>query len=196
MKKSVFPVIAVLAALFSACATRPPKGAKAAVLIIPAKQVQDAELVEAKAALEKTGVRVTIAAPKLSAVDGMLGGSFKPDATIESIQPGEYDLVACIGGMGVFDIMSEPVLLSKIKAFADSGKYVTAICAASGMLANAGVLKGVKATCYPNEGVIQLLKNGGAIYTDETVVVSGKIVTGNGPDAAVPFGKAIAKLLE
>ncbi|PIY89231.1 MAG: hypothetical protein COY73_01505, partial [Candidatus Nealsonbacteria bacterium CG_4_10_14_0_8_um_filter_37_14] len=35
----------------------------------------------------------------------------------------------------------------------------------------------------------------GAIYEDKTVVVDGKIVTGNGPEAAKEFAQALIEVL-
>jgi protease I len=39
------------------------------------------------------------------------------------------------------------------------------------------------------------LEDNGAIYEDKPVVIDGKIVTGNGPDAAQEFGETIKELL-
>lgn len=63
-----------------------------------------------------------------------------------------------------------------------------------GILANAGVLKGKKATVFPSEE--DTLANGGALRTRQNVVVDGKIVTAPGPQAAQEFAEALAKLLQ
>ena len=187
-------VIAAVLGMMVSCASVSGTKGKSAVLVIPGKEVQDTELTETKKALEAAGVKVTVAAPTRNPVNGMLGGSFTPDIDIASIDPAKYDLIACIGGMGVFDIWADPVYIEKVQAFHAKGKYVTAICGASAVLANAGLLKGIEATCFPYAPIIAILKEKGALYTDKTVVVSGKIITGNGPDASVPFGKALAAL--
>ena len=38
-------------------------------------------------------------------------------------------------------------------------------------------------------------REGGATFVDQPVVVSGKIVTANGPPAAREFGKALVEIL-
>lgn len=190
----LFAWIAMVSVLAVSCKSVPKAQEKSAILVIPAKDVQDSELSETKNALEAAGVKVTVAAPTLNPVNGMLGGSFTPDIDIASIDPSKYDLIACIGGMGVFDIWNDPVYIEKVQSFHANGKYVTAICGAAGVLANADIVKDVEATCFPYDPIITLLKEKGALYTDKTVVVSGKIITGNGPDASVPFGKALAAL--
>jgi protease I len=78
--------------------------------------------------------------------------------------------------------------------FYDSGKIVAAICLAPAILAKAGLLSGVKATCTPDEE--ENLVAGGAEYTGAPVEVDGKIVTGSGPDAARRFGEKIVELLK
>jgi protease I len=40
-----------------------------------------------------------------------------------------------------------------------------------------------------------MLEGKGAKYTGKSVEVDGNIITGNGPDAAREFGRAIAKAL-
>jgi len=70
---------------------------------------------------------------------------------------------------------------------------VGAICIAPGILARAGILKDKKATVFPSE--IETLKREGAHYSALPVVIDGKIVTADGPEAAEGFGKALVKTL-
>jgi protease I len=80
----------------------------------------------------------------------------------------------------------------------EKDKILAAICISPVILANAGVLKGKKATVWSSpldKNPIRILKNGGAIYKDALVVVDGKIVTANGPEAAKEFGEALVSLL-
>ena len=41
-----------------------------------------------------------------------------------------------------------------------------------------------------------VLEENGATFVDEQVVVDGKIITANGPEAAEAFGKKIVELLQ
>lgn len=71
-----------------------------------------------------------------------------------------------------------------------------AICIAPTILAKAHVLEGRRATVWNvDEKQSQLLEKYGAEYTGEAVTIDGNIVTGNGPKAAVEFGKALAALV-
>ena len=43
--------------------------------------------------------------------------------------------------------------------------------------------------------ILKILKENGAIYIDENVVVDGKLITANGPIAAEKFGQKILEIL-
>jgi protease I len=115
---------------------------------------------------------------------------------INEVQEQDYEVIVGIGGMGIFDILENEEIINLFREFHDAGKYTTAICGSSAILANAGLLNGVEATTYPNDMLINILKDNGAIYIDKTVVVSGKIITGNGPDASIAFGEALVSALK
>lgn len=61
------------------------------------------------------------------------------------------------------------------------------------ILANAGILKGKQATCYPTAQ--QDLKAKGAIVTGKMVQRDGNLITGNGPAAAEKFAQMIISVL-
>lgn len=186
--------------LFTGCITESSKEpmepqTREALLIIPSHDVQDDELREAQSALENAGAIVTVASIEGEDVTGMLGGLFTPDIKISDAIESDYELVACIGGTGSFDLWENQEIISLVTEFYNHDKTVAAICAAPGILANAGLLNNIEATCFPYEPISDLLTSKGAIYVDREVVISGKIITGNGPDAAKAFGAALAEAL-
>jgi protease I len=82
------------------------------------------------------------------------------------------------------------------KIFSDfylQSKPIAAICISPVILAHAGLLKGKKATVWP-DGKDELVKNG-AIYTGNPIEIDSGIITANGPLAAKEYGKAILKLI-
>ena len=80
----------------------------------------------------------------------------------------------------------------KVQSFIDfayeNDRFICAICAAPSILANKGILKGKKATAYPDYA-----DKLGCEYTGETVTQDGKIITGKGAGAAIDFGLKIAE---
>ncbi len=167
-----------------------------ALLIIPSTDVQDFELNETKLTLENAGIAVTIASVEGEVVTGMLGGSFTPDLKVSDADESNYDMITLIGGNGVFGIFENKDIISLAQNFDKADKYVTAICGSAAILGNAGILDGIEATCFPYQPIIDQLVNNGATYVDKTVVSSGKIITGNGPDASTAFAEELVKVLK
>lgn len=166
-----------------------------ALLIIPSTEVQDFELNETRSILEKAGISVTVASVEGEDVTGMLGGTFTPDMKVSDTVESDYDMITLIGGNGVFGIFENQDIISKAQEFNKADKYVTAICGSAAILGNAGLLDGIEATCFPYQPIIDQLVNNGAKYIDQTVVTSGKIITGNGPDASTAFADELVKAL-
>jgi protease I len=55
------------------------------------------------------------------------------------------------------------------------------------------LLQGKQATVWEMPESLEALKKGGAIYTGEPVTEDGRIVTANGPEAAMEFGQAVIR---
>ncbi|MCD7854186.1 MAG: DJ-1/PfpI family protein [Clostridiales bacterium] len=97
------------------------------------------------------------------------------------------------GGLGgTNNIKANHKLVSALKAQAQKGKYVCAICAAPSALGINGILKGKKATVYP--GFEDEMK--GAEVTGENVTVDGNIITGKGPGMALEFALTLLNTLK
>ena len=162
-------------------------------LVIAPENFRDEELFHTKESLEKAGHKTTIFSAKTGKCSGLLGGSADAEKTIDELKANDFDAVAFIGGMGAQIYLNDKKAHAIAKEFLDRGKILSAICIAPGILANAGLLKGKKATCTP--GQVGNLKKQGAIYTGSGVEVDGKIITADGPRSAHKFGEAIAKMI-
>lgn len=162
-------------------------------MIIAPRNFRDEELFETKEELEASGNQVIVASTSLNTATGMLGGTIIPDITIDKVNVDEYDAVVFVGGVGSSIYFNNPRAHEIAKAAYNKGKAVGAICIAPSILANAGILKGKRATCWPSEG--NNLRRNGAVYTGKPVEKDGKIITADGPSSARSFGKEIARLL-
>ena len=76
------------------------------------------------------------------------------------------------------------------------GKPVGALSLGVVFLAKAGLLEGQAATIWVTPDALRALKEAGARYEKKPVVVSGGIVTADGPASAESFGNIYAELLE
>lgn len=97
------------------------------------------------------------------------------------------------GGMpGTQHLGDDPRVLALVREMHAAGKLVAAICAAPSVLAKAGVLEGVPATSFPG---FQAKLAGAQVERERRVVVSGSIVTSQGPGTALEFALELVHLL-
>lgn len=166
---------------------------KKAVLIIASNNFRDEELFETKRVLDQAGIDTVIASTRTAVLKGMLGGRARAEILVGNIVVDDYDAVIFVGGLGAKQYFQSPVALNIAQEAVDKKKVLAAICVAPTVLANAGVLTGVRATSFLSERA-KLLK-AGAQYTGAPVERDGLIITGSGPDASIQFGRAIAETL-
>ena len=166
---------------------------KKVALIIAEKVFRDEEYKIPKEVFEHAGMKVvTVSTTKQTAV-GKLGLEVKPDALITEIQATDFDAVVFIGGGGAKQYFDDPTAHALALDTMQQDKLLGAICIAPVILANAGLLRGKRATVFPDGE--DMLNEGGAHYTGKRVEVDGRIITGNGPDAAEEFAETILKRL-
>jgi protease I len=165
---------------------------KKAVMIIAFELFRDEEYAEPKAVLEKAGFTVTTASSKLGTATGKLGMKTKVDIPLDQVKVEDYDAVLFIGGPGSFDYYDNPTCHKIAQETVKQGKTLGGICAAPGILARAGVLKGKKATMFDDTGEFA---KAGAHFTGKGVEIDGKIITATGPQTAKAWGQAIVKAL-
>ncbi|MFA6383759.1 MAG: DJ-1/PfpI family protein [Candidatus Omnitrophota bacterium] len=166
---------------------------KRALMIIAPLNFRDEEFFETKKILEKAGIQVTVASSTSGIARGKQGASVKPDITLKSVSVPGYDAFVFVGGSGADVYLDDPDAHRIAREARSLGSLLAAICVAPAILARAGVLKGVKATVFPDDSA-ELTSNG-AFYTGRTVEKDGMIITGNGPQASSEFGRAIARAL-
>lgn len=107
----------------------------------------------------------------------------------------EYDALFIPGGMKNVTALSDSAdVLDLIRFFYNANKYITAICAAPLVLAAAGIMNGVKFTCYP--GCENSIIQRGGVYLKDTVVHDKKIITSQGIGTAFSFALSLITLLK
>jgi protease I len=167
---------------------------KNVLMIIAHRNFRDEELLHTKSELESAGIKVTVASTSLSIAVGMFGAKTTPNILISNVNVEDFDAILFVGGSGAETYFNDPIAHNIAKEAYQKNKVVGAICIAPGILANSGILNGKKATVW-NGKYVSILRNGGAIYTGESVTVDGNIITANGPAVASKFGKTIVNVL-
>lgn len=123
------------------------------------------------------------------------GVTVQADKTLDEALKDDYDMVVLPGGMPGADYLDKDQRIHAVlHKMVDSGKFAGAICAAPKVLANAGLLKGKKATSYP--GFVDKMGLPDVTYTGAPVQCDGKIITGRGPGTAMDFALTLVEALE
>ena len=164
-------------------------------LVVCSDGCEDIETVAPIDILTRAGVEVTIASLTPGPAKAAYGNVIGTHTTLDQVT-GEYDAIVLPGGgKNASNLAADRRLVEMIKTQHKNGRLVAALCASPGtVLAQAaGILHGVPATGDP--GFNNRLLEGGAVVTDEDVTVSGNIITGRGPAAAIAFGLAVADYL-
>jgi len=165
---------------------------KKVLFILAEDPFRDPEYFEPRKVIEAAGHKVLTTCTAPVAL-GAEGGKVKVDILFKDVKAADYDSIVFIGGAGSYQYHNDKKAHELAKYGTQPGKVLGAICAAVGTIANAGVLKGKKATSF--SGVSDMVKKGGANYTGEGVTIDGNIVTADGPRSAKVFGEALVKVL-
>ena len=120
----------------------------------------------------------------------------KANVKFDDVHTQIFDCIVCPGGMpGTKNLAKCQHVVDALKAHAQAGKIVAAICAAPGfVLAEAAqLLKGKNACGYPGSDA-KIEENGGH-KKEDPVVVDGNIVTSRGPGTAPLFALKLIEIL-
>lgn len=167
------------------------------VAILTADGFELSELVKPRQALIDAGAQSFIISPKKLKVRGWSNGNWAPEFNVDVhlfvAKADEYDALLLPGGvMNPDNLRAIPQAIEFVKAFAQAGKPIAAICHGPWTLINAELVKGRTMTSWPS---IKLdLINAGANWVDKDVVVDGTLVTSRKPDDIPAFNKEMIKL--
>jgi len=165
------------------------------VLVPLAQGCEELEAITIIDLLRRAEIEVVAAGLDDQPVTASQGTVIVPDMSLDEALAQEFDMVVLPGGLpGADNLDADARIHDILKAMADSGKFVGAICAAPNVLANAGLLSGKQATSYP--GFLDKLNLDDVTYTGGAVERDGKVITSRGPGTAMDFGLAIIEALE
>lgn len=123
----------------------------------------------------------------------MLGGIVQAVLPLNQVKVDEFDAIIFIGGTGAVEFYNNPFALKIAREAVAKNKVLAAISLAPVIPAEAGVLKGVRATGFV--GVRDRLIKGGALYTGNPVERDNLIITATDPLAVPMFVRAILDAL-
>ena len=126
-------------------------------------------------------------------VTGSHGICVEMDQLLEETDFSQLTGIVLPGGMpGTKNLEACEALMEQVDNFVKEQRLVAAICAAPSILGHRGHLQGKNACIFP--GMEEHLK-GAKVVMDMPAVADGRIITGRGMGAAIPFGLKIQELL-
>jgi protease I len=168
------------------------KNKRTAVLV--ADGFEQVEMTEPRKALEQAGATVEIVSPMKDQVRGMHhdqpGDSFPVDVPLGEADAENYDSLVLPGGvMNPDTLRMNSQAVEFVRAFGEAGKPIAAICHGPWTLIDAGLVAGRRITSWPS--LKTDLRNAGADWVDEKVVVDHGLVTSRKPDDLPAFNRTM-----
>jgi protease I len=166
------------------------------VAVLATDGFEQVELTKPVEALRAEGAQVEIVAPKGGQIQGFnhhdKGQQVPVDRELSQADASSYDAIVLPGGVINPDALRlEPKAIDFIRSFAQAGKPIAAICHGPWTLINADAVDGKRMTSWPS--LEADLKNAGADWVDQEVVVDQGLVTSRKPDDLPAF---CAKMVE
>ncbi|MCL5292777.1 MAG: type 1 glutamine amidotransferase [Actinobacteria bacterium] len=165
------------------------------IAFILAKDFDDTEFEVPYNRLKEVGADATIVG--LRAGDDFCGDHDRvcvtTDKSFDEVSVDDFDGLVIPGGYSPDKLRLDDRAVSFVRDFVNSGKTVGAICHGPQILITAGVVKGRTLTCWPSIAVD--LKNAGANYVDQQVVVDGNLVSSRNPRDAEAFAAKLIQMI-
>ena len=176
-----------------------PSIPNARVLIVATDGFEEWELFGPRQILQQRGADVVLASLKRDPIQATIhddpGKTIRPDLVVDQANADDFDALILPGGVRNPDqLRLHGNVIALIRAFAEQGKPVGAICHGPWLLVEADLLRGRTATSWPS--IRTDLRNAGANVVDEAAVTDGNIVTSRNPDDVEAFTNALIDLIE
>jgi len=169
---------------------------KKVLMVIPHTQFRDEEFFEPKKILEDAGAKVVVASTSVRPCHGMKGGLAQADISIADAKADDYAALVICGGSSVPGFFwNDKKLQEIVTAMHAAGKVVAAICLSTVVIARAKLLIDREATVYFLPEAIHQLKEGGARYIKDTLIIHNNIILAEGPPDSERFGQAVRAAL-
>lgn len=154
-------------------------------------------MTEPRKALNEAGAQTSLVSPAGPEIRGWNhqtpADTFAVDTPLSEARADDFDALVLPGGvMNPDSLRTNPDAVSFVRAFADSGKPIAAICHGPWMLVESGIAKGRKLTSWPS--LKTDITNAGGTWVDDVVVEDNNLVTSRKPDDIPKFNETIVQL--
>jgi protease I len=167
------------------------------VAIMVTDGFEQVELLEPRRALDGAGAETRLVSPKPDRVRGWdfedWGDDVPVDVPLEQARPQDFDALLLPGGvMNPDTLRTIPAAVAFAKAFFDADKPVAAICHGPWTIIETGAARGRRIASWPS--LKTDLRNAGAEWRDEEVVVDNNLVSSRKPEDIPAFNREMIAL--
>jgi protease I len=175
----------------------PDLNGKTIAFLVAPEGIEQVELTDPWSAVEEAGGTprlLSTESGKVQAFDHLdKADTFAVDTVVGDADPAAYDGLVLPGGVANPDALRlDRDAVDFVRDFVDSGRPVAAICHAPWTLVEADVVRGRRMTSWPS--LRTDLRNAGAEWVDEEVVIDGGLVTSRKPDDLPAFNEAMVRV--
>ena len=169
------------------------------IAIIATDHFEEAELVQPRDALREAGAEVKVYSTGTDPIQAVEGDTeptqkVEVDGTFDDLDVSAVDALVVPGGtINADTIRTEAKAQEIVRAVHEAGKPLAVICHGPWLLVSAGLAKGKRLTSYSS--LADDLRNAGADWVVEEVVVDGNLITSRNPNDLPAFIKAIEDAL-
>ncbi|WP_241133039.1 type 1 glutamine amidotransferase domain-containing protein [Achromobacter insuavis] len=167
------------------------------VAILVTDGFEQVELTDPRDALQQQGARTVVVSARRGPVQGMRhndkGDRVEADLTFAEANPASFDAVLLPGGViNADEIRLHSQARAFVQAMHEAGKPLAVICHGAWLLISAGLVKDRKLTSWPS--LADDLRNAGARWVDEEVVVDGRWISSRKPDDIPAFNRQLLRV--
>jgi PfpI family intracellular protease len=171
------------------------KGLKIAILVTDGFEL--VELTEPRRALDEAGATTRIVSPKSATVRSWnftdWDCELPVDVKLDEARPEDFDGLHLPGGVINPDSLRiQPKAMTFVKAFFDAGKPVASICHGPWSIIEVGAARGRRMTSWPS--LRTDLRNAGADWVDQEVIVDKGVVTSRKPDDIPAYNREMIRM--
>lgn len=163
------------------------------IVILVGPDFQDLEVMYPYYRLKEQGFNVRLAGIGDANYKGKYGYPVTVHCDVKDIKSNDIDCVVVPGGWAPDYLRRNKSAVKLVKDAFEKKKIVAAICHAGWLLCSAGILKGMKTTCF--YAIKDDVVNAGADYVDKEVCVDKNLITSRMPDDLPAFCREIIKAL-
>ena len=178
------------------------------ILIVTGDAGESYEALYAKHRMAEAGYTPVVAAPRKGPLNLVVhdfepgwdtyvekpGYKLSADLTFKDVKVGDYAAVILLGGRAPEYLRNDATLLTIVREFADTGKFVFSICHGIQILVAAGLAEGRKLTCY--EHVKLEVTAAGGEWIPQESVRDGKFVSAQTWISHPDFYRQVMQCLE